>query len=57
MPYNLPLVFQKAVKEVAAYVEESVVPEGLTLRPPEPPVDSDEEVTTEKQVSSVATSE
>ncbi len=32
----LRLCLQKAVKEVFAYMEDLVMPEGLTLRPPDP---------------------
>ena len=40
---------QKAVAEVSAYVNKSVVPEGLTLRPPDPP-DSEEDETADRKV-------
>lgn len=45
-------VFQKAVKEVFAYKEDSVMPEGLTLRPPDPPIFSGDEAGNDDQVPS-----
>lgn len=49
-------VFQKAVKEVFAYMEDSVLPEGLTLRPPDPPVFSEEEENADKQTAGAESS-
>lgn len=40
---NFILDMQKAVSEVVAYIKDSVVPEGLILRPPYPLSDSEEE--------------
>lgn len=36
-------IFQKAVKEVFAYMKDFVMPDGLTVKPPDPPMVSGEE--------------